>query len=1182
MDKVLDPILEQITHAAAELIETIKAGRASHQLRLRRAARLPVATALHQALNVPALLVTDRADHALLFAEEHELWSPGTPPLVFPEPNPLFYENAAWGETIRRDRLLTLTTLAAYHIPGAALPTVPPLIIAPARALMTRTLPRRDFLTATRTLKRTQHVYIDDLVRNWVVLGYEPVNTVIAPGLFARRGGILDLWPPAEAYPIRIEFFGDEIETMRAFDPTTQRTLPAGAGAQIAAPERILISPAREFLLPLAPASSDHIDRQAFQETAREYSEFHIPMLHSQPACLLDYLPRNSAVFIDDCQMFEDVCADIEEQALAFRHEAIAHLTLPAEYPIPYLTWPELRDSLERFTKIELGPSGGSEPGTEDTAQNLVPQSLAERFNPGPRFGGRLKPTIEYLAGQYQHGAQIVLVSRQSARLKELWTEQPLELTQDDSNRHSPPVFVENSLSEGWVYTPTQGPVINLLTDGEIFGWRRPKPRYRRSDRYAIAAVDPEANYSDLQVGDFVVHVDHGIGRFTGLVRRTVDNLEREYLRVEYADDAQVFVPVHQVDRLTRYVGSDNHSPALSRLGSAEWKNVKSHVKEAVQEVAEDLLELYASRAIVGGYRFSTDTTWQQELEASFPYIETDDQLRVLEEVKRDMENPRPMDRLICGDVGYGKTEVALRAAFKAVNDGRQVAVLVPTTVLAQQHYHTFQERLTAFPVQVEMLSRFRTPQQQREIIDHLAEGKIDIIIGTHRLLSSDVEFKDLGLLVIDEEQRFGVTHKEALKKMRTEVDVLTLTATPIPRTLYMALSGVRDISTINTPPEERLPIITHVGPYSPTLVRQAVVRELERGGQVFFVHNRVQTIGAMRSHLEKILPEARIAIAHGQMPENELSQRMEQFTSGEVDILLSTSIIESGLDIPNANTLIIDRADTFGLAQLYQLRGRVGRGAQRAYAYFFRHKRKPPTEEGRQRLDTIAENTQLGAGFSIAMRDLEIRGTGDILGTRQHGHITAVGFHLYTRLLSEAVRRLRTDRGLPATSDLIALQSQLPSINVELPLPASLSADYIPDKNVRLGLYRRLADLRSQGEVEALLEEFTDRFGPPPEIVRNLLFQVRIKLMAEKAGLASVTGEANQLVLRYLDGVLPESLPELGPHARVGKIAIWLPYASIADWPTKLVELLERLINHTVCQPAEAQDSKTGLHLPT
>ena len=652
-----------------------------------------------------------------------------------------------------------------------------------------------------------------------------------------------------------------------------------------------------------------------------------------------------------------------------------------------------------------------------------------------------------------------------------------------------------------------------------------------------------------MNVGDFVVHIDHGVGQFLGLVDRTVDSIERDYLVVEYAEGDQLFVPVHQADRITRYIGSDNRKPSRSRLGGVEWRNVKKRVTEAVVEVAEDLLSLYSQRQIITGYAFSEDTPWQQELEASFPYIETEDQIRVLNEVKQDMESSQPMDRLICGDVGYGKTEVALRAAFKSVMDGKQVAMLVPTTVLAQQHFYTFKERLAAFPVEVEMLSRFRTQQQQRDILLRLALGNLDIIIGTHRLIQADIEFKDLGLLIIDEEQRFGVSHKEYLKQLRTEIDVLTLTATPIPRTLYMALTGVRDISTINTPPDERLPIITHVGSYSKRLVRQAILRELERGGQVFFVHNRVQTIPAMLSHLNRVVPEARIAIAHGQMDEKTLSKRMEQFTSGEIDVLLSTSIIESGLDIPNANTLIVDRADTFGLSQLYQLRGRVGRGAQRAYAYFFKHRRKKPTYEGYQRLETIAENIQLGAGFSIAMRDLEIRGAGDILGTRQHGHIAAVGFHLYTRLLAESVTRIRKDHGLPPEPGVLALDSLRPMVSIDLPLNASISPDYVPDKNMRLRLYRRMADLRSVAEIEAMDAEFTDRFGIPPKPVRNLLYQFKIKLLAEQADIANIGVENNQIVLRFRDKAPPSNLPDLKPVARIGKTALWMLYKSQPNW---------------------------------
>ena len=535
------------------------------------------------------------------------------------------------------------------------------------------------------------------------------------------------------------------------------------------------------------------------------------------------------------------------------------------------------------------------------------------------------------------------------------------------------------------------------------------------------------------------------------------------------------------------------------------------------------------------------------------------------------MERARPMDRLLCGDVGYGKTEVALRAAFKAVMSGKQVAVLVPTTVLAQQHFETFSQRLAAFPVKVEMLSRFRTPREQTEILHQLSIGEVDIIIGTHRLISSDVVFKDLGLVVIDEEQRFGVTHKEHLKKLRTEVDVLTLTATPIPRTLYMALTGVRDISNLNTPPEERLPIITHVGPYSPRLVRQAILRELERGGQIFFVHNRVQTIDAMKAHLEKLVPEARVEIGHGQMAEGQLSAVMHRFSNAEVDVLLSTTIIESGLDIPNANTLIVDRADTFGLAQLYQLRGRVGRGAMRAYAYFFRHKKLTPTLEGQQRLEVIAENTQLGAGYSIAMRDLEIRGAGELLGTRQHGFIQSVGFHLYTRMLADAVRRLRRIASEVYKVDTEKMDNAFSTfnlplsipVNVDLPLAVGIPAGYISDQDLRLRLYRRIADLRDETELDALGSEFRDRFGQLPEMVQNLFYQIRVKLRAEKIGLTSVSWESGQVLLKYpapADGSEAKRLPDLPNGVRGGKAQYWITLAKDEVWTAKLLDVLARL----------------------
>jgi transcription-repair coupling factor (superfamily II helicase) len=1113
-----------------QLLSQLQANDEQPGLGLPRAARLPLLAALLEDTKRPVLLITDRSDHALSSFDELGFWVK-SPRCHFAEPNPLFYEQAAWGVTTRRDRLQVLTTLSAYHLPFAHKPEFPPVFVTSVRSLMTRTLPRRDFLKACRKLSVNQTVQPDTLLRSWAETGYQRVNTVLEPGQFSSRGGILDIWATAENMPVRLDFFGDEIETIRKFDPASQRTIEKL--------DSILITPAREYIV-----AGEH-------ET--ELSEFHIPLLHQQPASLLDYLPQNAIVLIDDLSVVESMAEEVEEQAVKLRQESIAEETLSPDFPLPYIPWSELHDSLHGRSTLELGYSTREENREQRTENGEEKGSLAECFGHDERFGGRLKQFVEYAGSVVERGEQVVVVSRQSPRLYELW----LEADHPESESANPE-FIEASLSEGFTVDH-----LHLITDSEVFGWERPQPRTRQRP----VAETPESVYSDLQVGDYIVHVDHGVGRFGGLVQRELDGHVREFLAVEYDNGGQLYVPVHQADRLTRYVGAEGVMPGLDRLGGQEWHEKKSRVKEAVLEVAQEMLDLYARRNVVQGYAFKPDTNWQKELEDSFPYVETEDQLRALTDIKRDMEATRPMDRLLCGDVGYGKTEVALRAAFKTVMDGKQVAVLVPTTVLAQQHYETFMQRLAAFPVTVEMLSRFRTPREQTEILFKLAMGEIDIVIGTHRLISSDVQFKDLGLVVIDEEQRFGVTHKEHLKKLRTEVDVLTLTATPIPRTLYMALTGVRDISNLNTPPEERLPIVTHVGPYSPKLVRQAILRELERGGQIFFVHNRVHTIEAMKMHLNQLVPEARVDVGHGQMPENQLAAVMHRFNLGEIDILLSTTIIESGLDIPNANTLIVDRADTFGLAQLYQLRGRVGRGAVRAYSYFFRHKKLSPTVEGQQRLEVIAENTQLGAGYSIAMRDLEIRGAGDLLGTRQHGLIQIVGFHLYTRLLADAVRRIRyVDRltGSQVNLQPLNLETFQPlsmPVNVDLPLAVGIPAAYIPDQDLRLRLYRRIADLRDETEIEALASEFKDRFGPLPEMVKNLFYQMQVKLRAEKAGLSAISWEAGQIVLKYPsppEGKEANRLADLGPGIRGGKSAYWCSFGE--KWETKLLETLKIL----------------------
>lgn len=1113
-----------------QVVADLKDGVRLPGLGLPRAARLPVLAALFGDLDLPILFLTDRADRALTMLDELGFWMQGQARQHFPEPNPLFYEQASWGTSTRRERLLALTRLAVYHMPGSRGRIFPahPLIVAPIRALMTRTLPRRDFIIASKVLKSGQTTSPGSLQRTWVNIGYQAVDTVLEPGQFARRGGLLDIWPPAEPSPLRLDFFGDEIESIRMFDPATQRTTRTLG--------QFLVTPASEVM----PGKAEGLGLGPMDLT-----EFYLPKVHPMPASLLDYLPQQSLVVVDDLDYLQTAAIDIEEQAVIMRRECIQEGILPPDFPVPYLSWSELLDSLGAHQWLELGRATAPEES-----------EFASRFSPGPRFGGRVKPFMEHLEDACTHGDQIVIVSRQASRLRELWVE-----TQLEGEGSCPPKIIEGTLSEGWVCTRADGGYFHLFSDSEIFGWERPRPRQQRQP----AAEAPESAFSDLRPGDWVVHIDYGIGRYVGLVARTLEGSQREFLCVEYDGGDQLFVPVQQADRLSRYIGPDGNPPNPTRLGTQEWSNAKQHVREAVVEIAHELLELYARRQVAKGYAFQTDTIWQKELEASFPYIETSDQLRAISEVKNDMESSRPMDRLLCGDVGYGKTEVALRAAFKAVMEGKQVAVLVPTTVLAQQHYETFQQRLAPFPVEVEMLSRFRTPKEQDRILSRLKEGMVDIVIGTHRLVQSDVQFKELGLVVIDEEQRFGVTHKEHLKRLRTEVDVLTLTATPIPRTLYMALTGVRDISTINTPPEERLPIVTHIGPYSPRLVRQAILRELERGGQVFFVHNRVQTIPAMERHLKMLVPEARYGIAHGQMPEGELAVVMQRFTHGEIDVLLCTSIIESGLDIPNANTLIVDRGDTFGLAQLYQLRGRVGRGAQRAYAYFFRHRRKSPTQEGAERLEVIAENTQFGAGYSIAMRDLEMRGAGELLGTRQHGNIAAVGFHLYTRLLAQAVRELRIFQGLPEPADRrMDLQTLQIPVNVDLPLPAGIPAEYIKDQNLRLQLYRRLAGTHQESELDSLEEEFKDRFGPLPEDLHNLFYQMRARLLAEMSGLAAVITEAGQIVLKYPplpEGVTSRQLATLMTESRAGKNAYWLPMEfNGPPWQDRLLTALREL----------------------
>ncbi len=921
--------------------------------------------------------------------------------------------------------------------------------------------------------------------------------------------------------------FGDEVDSLRRFDPADQRSV-----GQVA---EVVLLPASEFLRPEGGATAlpERLGRRATRLPERlaadlqrlvgdtqgdgihgheaavldralpigDAAEIWAPII--APATGLDHVPPDSLLVLDEPGDIADAAAFLWRQADERREELVETGELPKDWPPTYLPPRDWKARLVQARTLELTWESDAPEGSAMAAGGLSSGDLFGWHEP------TLPPTRTARIGQaldawIEEGARVVLASDQAPRLAELLAESGHPAGPTLAIREAPPrgsvSLVERSLNGGFAGGP-DGLVI--VTDRELFGSvrvRRPK---------ALRRVVPRDILERLSPGDLVVHIDHGIARYEQMLRRSGGTGDdRDFLELSFAAGDRIFVPVEQIARVSRYSGGEH--PTLSRLGGTDWLRTKQRVRKAVSDLAEELLALYAARADARGHAFSADTPWQAEVEASFPYEETPDQLRAIAEAKADMEAGRPMDRLVVGDVGYGKTEVALRAAFKAIQDGKQVAVLVPTTVLADQHHRTFSQRLGAFPITVRLLSRFVSQAEQERTVAGLAAGAVDLVIGTHRLLSKDVAFRDLGLVVVDEEQRFGVAAKERLKRLRREVDVLTLSATPIPRTLNLALAGVRDMSVIETPPEDRLPIQTRVAEASAGLVRDAILRELDRGGQVFFVHNRVETIEPQAEQIRRMLPDARVVVGHGQMTEGSLEKVMTGFAGGDADVLVCTTIIESGLDIPNANTIIIDRADALGLAQLYQLRGRVGRSARRAYAYLLYRRRERMSDEARKRLQAIFNASELGAGFQIALADLEIRGAGNILGGEQSGHMAAVGFDLYSRLLGEAVEERK------ATHEGRAPVVERPQAVLDLPLEAHLPDDYVPDEAQKLELYRRLARARSAGDVAAFRQELSDRYGPLPPPVLRLVEVADLRLAAEGAGVSSISREDGLLVVRF------------------------------------------------------------------
>jgi transcription-repair coupling factor (superfamily II helicase) len=979
---------------------------------LASSARALVTAELLAGIERPALVVVGGRADAHRWTQDLKFF--GANVAEFPEEEPLLWRGGQQREAEAERAVICRRLLAGEPLVVVATPTVLALPLPPPA----------EFREKTVTLTLRDRLDRELLIEALALAGYERVDSVGGVGQWAARGGIVDIFSPAHPTPARVEFFGDEIESIRLFDPTTQRSTSTL--------DELVV-------LPVEPS------------TPRD-------------ARLLTYLAATSSVIVDAPRLLEEPVADGA---------------------------PTLDALVEGRPRVELATVAG-------TARKRDGEiSLDAHAVTG--YAGKFAQLCAEIERWRQEGFRVRLVAgdaRQGDQLHDILREHKLEAAVTESLGGDEGLAITVGDCSSGFAIPALGLVV--LTEHEIFGARR---RSLRRPKYQRGA--PVTAFTDLEVNDLVVHEDHGIGRYLGLKTMKIDEREADFLLLEYAEGNQLYLPVERLELISKYLGGEESAARLDRLGGAAWQRVKESVRAALREMAEELLKLYAQRAVAEGHAFSADTPWQREFEAAFRFEETPDQLRAIKDVKGDMLSEKPMDRLVAGDVGYGKTEVALRAGFKAVADGRQVAVLVPTTVLAHQHWSTFVDRFSPFPARVELLSRFRSPKEQKAVVEGLKQGTVDVVIGTHRLLSKDVAFKNLGLLVVDEEHRFGVAHKERMKQLRTSVDVLALTATPIPRTLYMSLSGVRDMSVIETPPIDRLPIETVVRRFSKSVIKEALTRELERGGQVFFVHNRIQSLASMANLIQSMVPEARVVIGHGQMKERELEATMVKFVTGQADVLVSTAIVESGLDIPASNTIIVNRADRFGLAQLYQLRGRVGRERQQAYCYLLVPADGRVDEQAQKRLRVLQELTELGSGFKLAMRDLEIRGAGNLLGAQQHGHIAAVGYDLYSKLLAEAVREL-SGQSSSATVEPV----------ISAPVEGFLPEEYVPEVNQRLALYKRLAGAADEDAVADIRTELADRFGALPREVEQLLDIVRIKLAARGLGLEKVEiGDARALL---------------------------------------------------------------------
>lgn len=1097
MNHLLDLFLKN--DEAASVMNGIEAGM-KEQLAagLSGSLRAVFASAAHRKLQQPVMVITYNMLQAQKLYDDIVQFVPEEQVFLYAANELIAAEISIASPELRAQRIEMLNHLALY---GTG------VYIVPVAGLKKLLPPKDVWKRLQKTFHVGEEVELDELKHELVKMGYERADMVYAPGEFSIRGGIIDLYPLTSEHPVRIELFDTEIDSIRTFAPDTQRSIEnmtsilIGPAAEMPAAAEELASLAGR----LQDALDDTMQKIGSPEVKKQLTTFigadieklkqgirinelgkYTSLLYNETALVTSYLPDNGVVLFDEMSRIKEISESLEKE------EAEWYTSLIEEGKAVHgLT---LAHSLQEAVK--------------GTAQSSVYLSLFMRQT----AGGKPENIVNFSARPMQsfHGQMNVLESeverwKKSATTVLFLGETPERVEKIKATLHDYGMEItmledQNEVIEGVVQTGpgalTSGfefPLLKLavITEQELFNKKAPKSKRRQK----LSNAERIKSYSELKTGDYVVHVNHGIGKYLGIETLQINGIHKDYLKIKYQGTDELFVPVDQIELVQKYVGSEGKEPKIYKLGGSDWKRVKKKVESSVQDIADDLIKLYAEREAARGYAFSPDSDMQREFEAAFPYEETEDQLRSIQEIKRDMEREQPMDRLLCGDVGYGKTEVAIRAAFKATADGKQVAILVPTTILAQQHYETLKERLQDFPVNVGLLSRFRTRKQQTETLKGIKAGTVDIVIGTHRLLSKDVQYQDLGLLVVDEEQRFGVTHKEKIKQLKTNVDVLTLTATPIPRTLHMSMLGVRDLSVIETPPENRFPVQTYVVEHNLGLIREAAEREIARGGQVFYLYNRVEDIERRADEISMLVPDARVAYAHGQMTETELEAVILGFLEGESDVLVTTTIIETGVDIPNVNTLIVHDADRMGLSQLYQIRGRVGRSNRVAYSYFMYRKDKVLSEPAEKRLQAIKEFTELGSGFKIAMRDLSIRGAGNLLGSQQHGFIDSVGFDLYSQMLKEAVEQKQGS----------GAEQKVPVFEVDVTIDAYIPDAYITDSAQKIDMYKRFRSADSFDEIAELKEEMTDRFGDYPAEVADLFKVAEMKIHAAKTKLESI-----------------------------------------------------------------------------